>query len=55
MISGFLHEVDENCALLDYYAACSGTSLPTFRDGLSITSSSVENKRFVNCGFGRKC
>jgi len=32
MISGFRHEVDENCALLAYYAASSGnghgTELP---------------------------
>ena len=41
MISGFLisrkrivfrREADENCAALDYYAASSGNSLPTFRD-----------------------
>jgi hypothetical protein len=27
MISGFRREVDENCALLDYYAASSGNFL----------------------------
>jgi hypothetical protein len=27
----------ENCALLDYYAASSGNSLPTFRDNLSVS------------------
>ena len=42
MISGFRREVDENCALLGYYAASSGNSLPTFRDNLSIPSSRVE-------------
>jgi hypothetical protein len=26
----------ENCAFLRYYAACSGNSLPTFRDNLSV-------------------
>ena len=31
-ISGFRREVDENCALLGYYAASSSNSLPTFRD-----------------------
>jgi len=36
--SGFRSEVDENCALLDYYAACSGNFLPTFRDNLSVPS-----------------
>jgi hypothetical protein len=35
-ISGFRHEVDENCALLGCYAMCSGNSLPTFRDNLSV-------------------
>jgi hypothetical protein len=29
------NEVDENCAVLDYYAASSGNFLPTFRDNLS--------------------
>jgi len=31
LISGFHREVDGNCALLVYYAASSGNSLPTFR------------------------
>jgi len=29
----------ENCALPDYYAASSGSSLPTFPDNLSVPSS----------------
>ena len=33
--------VQENCALLDYYAASSGNFLPTFRDLLSVPSSRV--------------
>jgi len=33
----------ENCALLDYYAASSGNSLPTFLDNLTIPSSRVKN------------
>ena len=33
----------EPCALLGYYAACSGNSLPTFRDNLSVPSSRVKN------------
>jgi hypothetical protein len=33
----------ENCALLRYYAALSGGSLPTFRNSLSVTSSRVNN------------
>jgi hypothetical protein len=36
VVSGFRHEVDENCALLGYYAASSGNSLPTFRDNLPV-------------------
>jgi len=35
-ISGFRREVDEICALLSYYVAYSGNSLPTFRDYLSV-------------------
>jgi len=35
MISGFRREIDESCALLGYYAASSGSSLPTFRNNLS--------------------
>ena len=36
MIPGFRREVDENCALMRYYAASSGNCLPTFRDILSV-------------------
>ena len=42
VISSFRHEVDDNCALLGCYAACSGNSLPTFRDNLSVPSSGVK-------------
>jgi hypothetical protein len=35
-ISGFRHEVEDNCAVLSYYAASSGNFLPTFRDNLSV-------------------
>jgi len=35
-ISGFRREVEENCALLGYYAAISDNFLPTFRDNLSV-------------------
>ena len=41
MISGFRREVDENCALMGYYVASSGNSLPTFRDNLSVLFSMV--------------
>ena len=33
----------ENCVLLGYYTAYCGNSLPTFRDKLSVPSSSVKN------------
>jgi len=36
---------DKNYALLGYYAACSGNSLPTFRDNISVTSSRVKKRR----------
>jgi hypothetical protein len=36
LISGFHHQVDENRALLGYYAASSGNSFPTFRDDLPV-------------------
>jgi hypothetical protein len=42
MISRFRREVDENCALLGYYAESSGNSLPTFHDNLSVPSSRVK-------------
>jgi hypothetical protein len=42
MISDFRREVDENSALLPSYAECSGNSLPTFRDNLSVSSSKVK-------------
>jgi len=37
LISGFRRDVDENCAILGYYA---GNFLPTFRSNLSVLSSS---------------
>jgi hypothetical protein len=41
VISGFRRDVDEICALLGCYAALSGSSVPTFRNNLSISSSRV--------------
>jgi len=35
-ISGFRRNVDENCALLGYYAASTGDSLLTFLHNLSV-------------------
>jgi hypothetical protein len=37
VISGFRRNVDDICALLGYYAILSGSSVPTFRDNLSIS------------------
>jgi hypothetical protein len=47
MISDFRHYVDEICALLGYYAALSGSSLPTFRDNLLVPSSRVKKSKNV--------
>ena len=42
----------ENCAFIGYYATCSGTYLPTFRDNLSVSFSKdnppVPSSREVN-------
>ena len=45
MIPGLGREVEENCALLRYYAAFSGDSLPTLRYCISFPSSRVKNPR----------
>jgi len=45
VFSGFHREVDEKRALLGYYAASGGNSLPTFRDNLSVPSSGVKNPK----------
>jgi hypothetical protein len=39
VISGLFREVDENCALQGYYAACSDISLPMFQHNLSVPTS----------------
>jgi len=36
VISSLRREVDEICALMWYYAAHIGNSLPTFRDNVSV-------------------
>jgi hypothetical protein len=41
-VSSFRREVDENCALLDYYAARIGNSLPAFPGNLSVPSSRLK-------------
>jgi hypothetical protein len=41
VISDFLRDADENGSLLDYYAASSGNSLPTFRDLFTVEDGTV--------------
>jgi hypothetical protein len=48
VISGFRREGAENCALLGYYAASSGSFLPTFRDKLSVPSSGLSETSVRN-------
>jgi hypothetical protein len=48
--SGFHRDVIESCALLGYYTAWSGNSVPTFRDNLSVSSSIVKT---LEAGTGR--
>ena len=45
MILSFRCKVDENCALLGYYAASSDNILSTFWDNLSFPSSGVKNPK----------
>jgi len=52
VISGIRHEVEKICALLGYYRARSGNSLPMFRDNLSVPSSKVnKSKKKSMCRF----
>jgi hypothetical protein len=43
----FRREVDENCAVMGYYAASSGNFLPTFRDNLSFPSSGFQEFKII--------
>jgi hypothetical protein len=45
VISGTRREVDEVRVLLDYDAAYSGNSLPTFQDNLSVPSERVKKSK----------
>jgi hypothetical protein len=42
VISHFRRDVDEICALLGYYAALSGSSIPTFPENLTVPPSGVK-------------
>jgi len=52
VISDFAAKVDENCALLGYYAARSGNILPTFRDNLSVPSTVFKKFSYYAAGSG---
>jgi hypothetical protein len=45
VISGFRHNVDEICALVGYYAALRGTSVPTLRENIWVISSRVKKSK----------
>jgi hypothetical protein len=47
MISGFRRDVDEICAIMGYYAASNSNCFPTFRDNLSVPSSTVKALEFL--------
>jgi hypothetical protein len=53
VVSGFRRDVDEICALLGYYAALSGGSVPRFRDNLSVPSSRI--KKSKKKGYAALC
>ena len=53
MISGYRCEVDENCALLDYYAESSGNFLLTFRDNLSGPIFRGQEENFLTLNMGK--
>jgi hypothetical protein len=45
VISGFRRDIDNICAILGYYRASCGNPSPTFRDNLSVSSSSAEKSK----------
>jgi hypothetical protein len=45
VISGFPRGVTEVFALLGFYEAYSGNSIPTFRDNLSVPSSTIKQSK----------
>lgn len=51
VISGFQHEVAENCTLLGCYAASSGNLLPVFQDNVSLPSAGFKNPKPKTLGF----
>jgi hypothetical protein len=55
VIPGLRCEIDENRALLSYYAASNGNFLPTLRDNLSVPSSRVKINLYPEDGSDRLC
>ena len=49
MISRFRRGVNEICAFMEFYAAQSGSLLPTFQDTLSVPSSRVKQSKKNDC------
>ena len=45
VISGFRHEVDENCVLVGHYAAGGGNSVPTIRSHLQGPRNKIKDCR----------
>jgi hypothetical protein len=54
VITGFHHIGDRNCAVLGYYAAGSGSSLPAFRDSLSAMFREIAAACCLLLGFRRE-
>jgi hypothetical protein len=52
VISGFLRDVNEICALVECYAASSGNCLPTFRENVSGQSLKVFFLDFLTLEYG---
>jgi hypothetical protein len=48
VISGFRRHLDDICALMGYYAALSGSCVPTFRGNLSVPSSRFKKSKNVH-------
>jgi hypothetical protein len=53
VISGFRCDVEQICALLGYYTASSGSSVPTFRDNLSVPPSRIKKSKLGLLNMGR--
>jgi len=49
MISGFVREMDEKCALLCYYTASSGNFLTTSGVNLLVPTSNVKKMAPISC------